>query len=313
MDLRELRSFVTIVHAGSFSRAAEELHIAQPALSRQIAKLEAELGVALLVRHGRGAALTKAGARLLDRAELMLQNAAETIDHVRDENSAERGYLAIGLTPAIGQMIGPQLIARFRALWPNALLHVREGLSTSLQAWLLDGSVQVAIAYNQPLLEAFEVQPLFTEPMMLVGPPDEQRETVRLRDLEHLPLILPALPHSNRRLIQQAALQNGVRLDVVLEADSVMLTKELVRRGDGYSIIAHAAVWRDVESGRLSGWPIERPALRSSVSIARLHDQRETPLMRSWIELQTDELRKLVKEGEWRSMATWIDHGSVKD
>ena len=311
MDMKELRSFTAIVHAGSFSRAAEELHIAQPALSRQIAKLEEELGVALLIRHGRGVALTAAGSRLLDRAEVMLQNVADTVDHVRSETSTERGHLAVGLTPAIGQVIGPQLIARFRALWPNVLLHVREGLSTSLQAWLLDGSVQVAIAYNQPLMEAFDLQPLFTEPMMLVGPPNEQRAAVRFGDLERLPLILPALPHSNRRLIEQAAAQNGVRLDVVLEADSVMLTKALVRRGDGYSIIAHAAVWQDRDAGHLSAWPIERPALRSSVSIARLRDQRVTPLMQSWIALQTEELRSLVQHGQWQKMATWIKHGSV--
>ena len=92
MDIRELRSFVKVAQCGGFSRAAKELFIAQPALSRQIAKLEEQLQVALFIRHGRDVELTAAGARLLERADVMLRYMEETADHVRNSAVEERGF-----------------------------------------------------------------------------------------------------------------------------------------------------------------------------------------------------------------------------
>lgn len=306
MDFRELRSFVSVVHAGSINRAAQDLHIAQPAISRQIAKLEEELGTPLLVRHGRGVALTPAGARLLERAEVMLHYLGETAAHVHDEQAYQREHLAIGLTPAIGQIIGPRLIRRFREAWPLAQLHAREGLSTSLQSWLLDGQIEVAIVYNQPLMEAFDLIPLFHEPMVLIAPPGENEGPIRFTDIVERPLILPALPHSNRRLIEQAAIQNGVRLNVILEVDSAALTRQLVHDGMGFSITAQLAVRDFMRAGRLVARPIERPALRSFVAIARLHNVRSSRLAQSWSELLTEELRELVVHGAWSDAAGWL-------
>lgn len=309
MDFRQLRSFIAVATAGSFSQAAKDQHIAQPALSRQIAQLEDELGVELLVRHGRGVALTAQGIRLLERAEVISHYLAETAHIVKDNAIQETGHLAIGLTPAIGQMIGPKLIAGFHKRWPNASLHAREGLSTSLQGWLLEGSVQVAVVYNQTPLDAFEITPLFSEPMVLVGPPGEDERTYRLSAIAHLPLILPALPHSNRRLIEQAALQSGLRLNVVVEVDSVALTKQLVRDRMGYSILAYAAVQQDRRERRVAIHMIERPALKSIVSVATSRGQHATALSKDWIERLKEDVAALVKEGDWKEVATWLDSG----
>lgn len=306
MDIRELRSFVQVAHAGSFSRAARDLYIAQPALSRQIAKLEEQLNVTLLTRHGRGVELTAAGARLLERAEMMLHYLQETTDHVRNSAEQERGHLAVGLPPAIGAVIGPQLIKSFRQLWPKASLHVREGLSGSLQEWVLDGRVDIAVVYNQPLLEAFDVRPLFSEPMVLVGPPGEPERAVRIHELADLSLILPSLPHSNRRLVEQAAVQNGIRLKVDLEVDSVLLTKRLVEEGLGYSILANAAVQDDIALGRLSVHAIARPGIRSTVTLTSLRERRNSRLAASWENLLIQQLRLLVTEGKWKDAAVWL-------
>lgn len=305
MDIRELRTFSTVAYTGSFSRAAEELRIAQPALSRHVARLEDELKVALFVRHARGVTLTPAGARLLDRAEMMLHYVNGTGEYVRDDDAQERGHLAVGLTPAIGLAVGANAIRRFRAAWPKAMLHAREGLSTSLQAWLLDGSVQAAVVYNQPLLEAFEVRPLFSEPMVLIAPPEEIQRTIRFSDVADLPLILPALPHSNRRLIEQTAIQNGIRLRVIMEVDSVALTRQLIRDRLGYSITAQLAVQPAVDAGLLTAHQIERPMLRSNVALATLRELRDSPLAQSWVEILTDELRTLANHGIWKDKTIW--------
>lgn len=308
MDIRELRSFVKVAQCGGFSRAARELYVAQPALSRQIAKLEEQLGVELFTRHGKGVELTAAGARLVERAEVMLRYLEETADHVRSSAEEERGHLAVGLPPAIGSLVGPQLIQKFRQRWPKASLHALEGLSTSLQEWLLQGRIEVAVVYNQPLLEAFEVRPLFSERMVLVGPPGEASCSQRLSALGEVPLILPGLPHSNRRLVEQVAAQNTVRLNVILEVDSVGLTKKLVAAGQGYSILAHAAVQQDIDRGELVGHEIERPGIRSTVALARLKERRSSRLALSWEKIVLETLEELVTVGAWKEATHWLGH-----
>jgi LysR family nitrogen assimilation transcriptional regulator len=308
LDIRELRSFLQVARAGSFSRAATELYIAQPALSRQIAKLETEIGASLFTRHGRGVRLTAAGARLLERAEMITQMVSETGDLVRASVDEERGHLAIGLPPAISLLIGVELIRAFQERWPLVSLHVREGLSSSLQEWVLDRRVDIAVLYNQPMLDAFDVRPMFSEPMVLVGPAGDTRvpPALHIRDLADIPLILPGLPHTNRLLIEHAALQQGVRLRVDLEVDSVVLTKTLIKAGAGYSILAYAAVQRESAQGELMLHSIERPAILSSVAITTLREQRSARLISGVTLLLTEKLRDLITSPAWQSDVKWL-------
>ena len=297
-----------VARAGSFSRAASELYIAQPALSRQISKLEVEIGAPLFTRHGRGVSLTAAGARLLERAEMITKMVAETGEAVRASSEEERGHLAIGLPPAISLLIGVELIREFGKRWPQVSLHVREGLSSSLQEWVLDRRVDIAVLYNQTMQDDFDVQPLFSEPMVLVGPPSDKKvpPSLHIRDLAGLPLLLPGMPHSNRLLIEHAALQQGVRLRVDLEVDSVVLTKDLIKAGAGYSILAYAAVQRESAQGELLLHTIERPAILSSVAITTLREQRSARLVAGVASLLSEKMHGLVTSQAWRSDVKWM-------
>lgn len=296
-----------MARSGSFSRAASELYIAQPALSRQIAKLEEEIGVPLLIRHGRGVRLTPAGARLLERAEMITHMVNETGEQVRASADEEGGHLAVGLPPTIGALIGADLIKDFRTRWPRATLHLREGLSSSLQEWVLDKRVDLAVVYNQPLLDAFHVCPLFSEPMILIGPaggPGRKR-SYHIRDLADIPLILPGLPHSNRRLVEQAAIQHGVRLRVEIEVDSVALTKQLVKAGLGYSILTQVAIKDEVARGDVVAYAIERPSIRSTVAITTLRENRPSRLVEAWSTMLQEKLQSLIASEAWRNDVIW--------
>ncbi|WP_254775754.1 LysR substrate-binding domain-containing protein, partial [Ralstonia sp. NFACC01] len=142
---------------------------------------------------------------------------------------------------------------------------------------VLDRRVDLAVVYNQPPLDAFHVRPLFSEPMILVGPPGSEadKREYQIRDLATLPLILPGLPHSNRRLVEQAAIQHGVRLRIALEVDSVSLTKQLVKSGAGYSILTYIAIKEEIARGELVAHRIGRPGIRSSVAITTLREDLE--------------------------------------
>ena len=185
---------------------------------------------------------------------------------------------------------------------------MREGISSSLQEWLLDRRIDVGVMHNPPPVEGFEIRPVLAEQMVLIAPrkrgidppfPATTR-SVRLRDIVDLPLIMPGAPHSNRRLLDQAAVQHGVSLRVTLEADSVVLTKAMVKRGLGYTVLTMAAVQDDVARGELYAYPIMRPPLTNSLSIVVLRDTRSSrfvgPLTRHLEKI----MRDLVVEGTWQ-------------
>ncbi|MGE3144695.1 MAG: LysR family transcriptional regulator, partial [Pseudorhodoplanes sp.] len=129
MDFRELRYFSFVAELKSFSRAAAQLRIAQPALSRCVRQLEEELGVTLFDRHGRGVTLTEAGQTLYERAQTLLQGLRQARDDVATTSAVPRGSLRLAVPPAAGQGLAPSLIERYHALYPQVSIHIHEGVS----------------------------------------------------------------------------------------------------------------------------------------------------------------------------------------
>ena len=315
IDLRGLRYFMEVARIGSISAAARALNIAQPALSRQLQKLEDELGVTLLLRHGRGVRLTPEGEVLLGRVEAVMASVQDIPLQLRNDTATLVGHTVLGVPPAAGLLLAPLVVERFRRAFPRATLQIREGISSSLEEWLLDTRVDVAVLHNPTPLPALDIMPLLRERMVVATAPQDAgaRTPVRLRDLGTLPLILPGLPHSNRRLLEQAAMQHGARLRPTLEVDSVALTKAMVRRGLGCTILTFAAVQDEVARGELAARPIERPPLLSTVCVATRRDHRGGHLPSGLVRLVREIVRQLVREsGVWQG-AQLIPPASAAD
>lgn len=305
MELRELRNFMQVARTGSVSRAAKELRLAQPALSRQIQKLEHELGVSLFSRHGRGVRLSAAGSMLLERAEAITQLVQETRQEIRDDRSPTRGRFTFGVPPAAGLRLIPLFVERFQKAWPQTTLHMREGVASSLLEWLIDKRLDLALIHNVPHLEGLNISPILNERMFVVGPP-RQRDMIRnhpasyrIRDFGDLPLILPNMAHTNRRLVEHAALEHGVRLRIKIEADSVAFAKAMVENGLGYTILTYAAVQDELARGTLVAYPILRPTLSTRVSIVTLRDKQRPRLTEEAATLLHDVCRTLVRQKIW--------------
>ena len=305
MELRELRNFMRVARAGSVSRAAKELRLAQPALSRQIKKLEHELGVPLFSRHGRGVRLSAAGSLLLERAEAIAQLVHQTSEEIREERSPARGRITLGVPPIGGRLVIPHFVERFQKAWPLVTLHMREGVTSSLQEWLLEKRIDIAMLHNPPHLEALDIVPVVLERMLVIGPPKQHIKdkrhpaSFRIRDLGELPLILPNMAHNNRRLVEQAAVEHGVRLRIKIEADSVTFAKALVEQGLGYTILTYAAVQEELTQKRLIAYPILRPTLSTQVSLVTLRDAQRTKLIGAACEMLHEVCRTLVRRGGW--------------
>ena len=292
------------------SKASALLNVAQSAVSRQLMKLEDELGVSLLVRHGRGVRLTRAGAMLLEHAHAVLLQLDQMPGLIRTSDPTFAGHIAFGVPPAAGLLIAPSVVADLRTRWPQASVHVREGVSSLLEEWLIDRRLDMAVLYNPAPLEGIELVPVLHERMVVVGPAptggDRAPQPIRWRDLAGLPLILPSLPHSNRRLVEQAALQHNVRLNVVFEVDSVAMTKSMVKLGLGWTVIAYAAVAAEAKRNELAARFIERPPLISTVSIGTPRESRPSWLVSELRGIIRNTILRSVKDGSWIG-ATVID------
>lgn len=305
MDIRELRYFVQIARTGSVSGAAARLNIAQPALSRQLKKLEDELGVQLLSRHGRGVELTEAGAQLLGEAEELIEHFTRTLNKVRGGEVTFAGQVVVGVPPTAGLLIVPQIFKSFRERWPEATLIAREGMSSSLEEWLFNRRIDVAVLHNPTPLENVDLQPILTEHMVLVTSPGQAipdgggSGPVSFRSLSEIPLILPSLPHSNRRLLERTAIQHNARLNVSIEVDSIPLIKAMVKNGFGASVQTFAGVALEVARGELVATPIERPALSSTICIGTAQDAKSSWMIMEVARLVRNCVADLVASGEW--------------
>jgi LysR family transcriptional regulator, nitrogen assimilation regulatory protein len=305
MELRELRNFMQVARTGSVSRAAQELRLAQPALSRQIQKLEHELGVSLFTRHGRGVRLTVSGAVLLERAETIAQLVQETREEIKEDRSLTRSRFTFGAPPAAGRLLIPQFAERFQKAWPQTTLHMREGVTSSLLEWLIDKRLDLALLHNPPHLESLNISPILSERMLVVGPPParikgrKHPKTYRIRDFGDLPLILPNMAHTNRRLVEQAALEHGLRLRIKIEADSVAFAKAMVENGLGYTILTYAAVQDELARKTLTVYPIVQPTLSTRVCIVTLREKQPPKLTLDSSAMLHDVCRALVRQKIW--------------
>lgn len=305
MDLRSLRYFLHVKRLGSFTRAAVELNIAQPSLSRQIKQLEEELGVELLVRQARGVVPTRAGEALSKKAELLASIVEDIKRDISDDTTAIIGRLSVAVPPFVGVLLVPPIIDRFQRQYPNVSIHFADGSGNSIQEWLLDSKINIAVLHSPPPLANIQILPLVKEPMCVIGPPviDEPgtkpRTSFRVSELQDIPLIMPTAGNSLRSLMEQVALQHRTRLNVVMEIDGFNLRKEVIKNGYGYTILRAAAVREHVARGELRAYPIVAPAVTTTLSIAILRDGEPDPLRDLMIKTIKDVLKNLVITGIW--------------
>ena len=307
MDFRELRYFSYVAELKSFSRAASQLRISQPAISRCISALETELGATLFQRHGRGVTLTEAGQTLYDRAQVLLHGLKQASEDVATTGIVPRGHLRLAVPPAAGEVLLPPLLARYRELYPQVSIHIHEGFSGYMHEWLMAGRVDIAVMHNPAPHRSLDIQHLLTEQMFVVvpGPQGEGFKNWRPvdayqnKDLAKLPLILPSRPHSLRLLMEQLAEESGIDLNIVLEVDGLPTIKSLIARGLGATVFAYVAVTKEVSAGTLRAVPLQ-PGIRWRLGVASHRERNRTLAARELIRLVVDEVHSLVRLGIWK-------------
>jgi LysR family transcriptional regulator, nitrogen assimilation regulatory protein len=302
MDLRQLRYFTVLAAHQHFGRAAAVLHIAQPALSRQIQLLESELGVRLVQRHARGASLTPEGELLLDRATFLLRYADQIKIDLMDLQGRPRGPVALGLPPALASVLVPPLMRMLRERFPEIQLRVVERLAPSLSDALEHGGVDVAVL-SGPIVASplIHTDHLLTEKICVIGRAGDPRlmqPSLPVQMLHGMPLVLTGLQNTGIRLaLERAAAEAGVELEAVIEVESVTVAEQLVRDGVGWTVHVPAAVQAEVTQGTLCAVPLEGVTLERYVahSVMRPPSTATVQLMA----LLAETARLMIVQGRW--------------
>ena len=243
-DLRHLECFCAVARTGSFTRAAEELGIAQPSLSEQIRKLEQALGAALFERFSRGIELTAPGATLLPRARALMEEAAALPKYLEAAREGVRGPLRVGAIPTIlPYFLAPALLG-FVKRCPEVELHLRESTTEDLVQQVLDGVLDLAVLSVPVAGTGLVMSELFREPLCLAVPEGHELASagkVQLRRLTDERLLILKGGHCLREeslaVCERARAHFGARF----EADQFASIFELIRAGFGVSIVPEMA------------------------------------------------------------------------
>ena len=275
MDFKQLHYFVHVAELCSFTKASEILNIAQPALSRQIRLLEVELRQNLLNRNGRGVTPTEAGNVLLEHARGILHQVDRTMEDLGRVRGSLAGRVTVGLPPSASRMLAVPLIREFRKTLPDATLSIREGLSVSMQEWLLTGRLDIALLYNPAMTAELDILPLTEEQLFFVAAKDSAKqlnlvtdEAITLKSIAALPLVIPNRPNALRMLIEQQMAGIGCKPQISLEIDGVSAILDLVLDGAGYAILPKYAVTTTINPDAYQIRPIIAPQLISRLMMA---------------------------------------------
>lgn len=288
MDLEQLTGFVEVARLGSFTRAADELHLAQPSLSRRIAALEQDLGSELFHRARSGSTLTPAGELLLPLARRMLADAGSVRRELAELAGLERGRVRFGATPTLCISLVAEVLHAFHSAHPAVELHLAEDGSRSLFDRLARGELDLALVTTSTAAApgAFTVTPLLVEELVVVSsaaePPLAATGALDLAAVARLPQIVFNSSYDLRRTTDAAFAAAGLEPDVVLEGAEMDAVLRFAERGLGVAVVPAMVLQGrpGLRSIRIEEPTLEKPTLTRTISLARPADLAPTAAAR---------------------------------
>ncbi|MEK7277017.1 MAG: LysR substrate-binding domain-containing protein [Chloroflexota bacterium] len=287
MELRHLTYFVAVAGRLNFSRAAEELHVAQPAISQQIQALERELGVPLFERIGKRVSLTEAGKALLPHARQIL-SAVETARHeIAEHGSLARGKASLGAPPTVSAHVLPSRLTAFQKEYPGLEVTLRESGTETLVKLVEEGQLDLAIVSTDILPASIEAVPLFEEPYVIAVSAQHRfgkRKTIILSDLADEPFILFPEGYKLREVTLDACRRAGFEPKVALDGGSMQSALQFVAAGLGVALVPEMAL---TEAAGIRALRIADQSLRRNLGLVWRKGHYLSPAARALREFLT--------------------------
>lgn len=304
-DLRPLRHFIRIVDLGSLSRAAQEVGIAQPAISQHVASLEADFGAKLLDRGPRGAKPTEAGLTLYRHAHLLLRQVDEARRAVRSPSADVSGIVTIGLSITTAEILSLPLLRRILAELPQVHLQIVSLPNRFLVDMLINGRLDMAILFGQRSRKGILSVPLAVEEMFFLTPKQRghraERPAATFEEVSRHPLLLPCRPHGARLLLEAALTQSGYPFQVAAEVDAVPSLIAAVQAGLGATVLPWSAFHREASRGEVAYAPFAG-SLEREVSFCASDAMPPSDAARATRRLIETVIASLVASGAWKGL-----------
>jgi DNA-binding transcriptional LysR family regulator len=296
-SLNSLIVFHEVAKHKSFSKAAEELFISQPAVTKHIKELERKVGMGLIQRRRGGFSLTEAGKILFKYTHKISSHLMDIENLLENLKKDHQGILKIGTTESYSKGLMPKLLSGFQASCPFMKIALDVGNSEEIEKSLLvykNDLVLIAVTKKSPRCESI---PFLKEELVLIVSPNHplvKRKTVSLKELERYPLIIRAKGSTTRRIILQAFKEVGIHPSLLIEAGSSEFIKQWVSEGKGVSIIVKRTVEDEERRKIIKTIPLLEK-LYLQVAFLYLKEEKSNPAIKTFVNFIENQGRKLIK------------------
>ncbi|MEZ5650085.1 MAG: LysR family transcriptional regulator [Burkholderiaceae bacterium] len=300
VSLQRLRYFIAIASGGSFSAAARDLGVAQPALSYHVAEMEREFGVPLFTRSIRGVKLTDAGKILFRRADQILRQIEDLEHEVRGTASEPNGDVTMAVAVTMARPLVPELFAIMNARFPNVRAKILDVGSIPAMELIRSGRAEVALVPNAADMPECEAEAVYAERLCFISCRAGRRRNVqpiRLADIGDKAIVLPNRIYDLRRRVEEAALIAGHRLNVRYEQDSQEMIRTIVLADLAATITQTSQFNPESERPLLDIRPIEAPEISRTHAIVRVRDRALTTAMSAVSLAVREAIQNLVEKG----------------
>lgn len=316
MTLRQLRYFVAVVDWGSLSAAAAQVHVAQPSISQQLLALEAELGTELLDRTPHGTRATLAGERLYRHARTILRQ-VEAARHDVTEEENLTGTVSVGLPTNVATILALPLLIELRRRHPGVHLQIFESLSGYLAELVARHRLDLSVLYIDTPAKGLVVEPLVREDLFLVTRRDVGNDTpentIPMKDVAGLPLVLPSQTHSLRTLIDRSFSQISLSIRVIADVDSLPTMRRAAAAGVAATILPMAALSQESEDGLLTVRKLIEPGISRPIGLCYIETLSPMSASAAVAAILREQALALIASGRWQGAQVWTpaERGSV--
>lgn len=276
MNLRRLKYFVKIVDVGSLTQAADVLHIAQPALSQQLATLEGEVNQQLLIRTKRGVKPTDAGKTLYSHAQSILRQCEQAQSAIDLIGASLSGNVCIGLASgSAAQNLALPLMMEVQQQHPGIVLYFNENFGSSLGELMLNGRMDMAVIYDHRSIHSLRFIPLMKENLYFVCPFSlgKPQKEITLSQVAQYELFLPSPHNTMRKVVDDAFVQNNLQYRVRCEIESQTTLNAALSAGLGTTVMPESAARALLKNGDAWMAKITEPDVQASLSFC-MSDQQ---------------------------------------
>jgi DNA-binding transcriptional LysR family regulator len=285
LNLRDIRAFIAVAQAGNFTKAAQRMHLSQPALTVQVQRIEETVGARLFDRNSRNVSLTPTGRELLPALQKVLHDMEHVLLDARALGDGSSGTVRIACLPTFAASVLPDLVREVKKRVPRASFYVRDVVASMVNTLVRTEEVDIGLTGGEVTDPAFEVLHTADDRLVAVLPKQHRlakRSRITMADLENVPLVLTAQGTSVRAVVDNAIAAAGLTAEIACEPTYMMTAVAMVRAGLGVTILPASAREVRAEPGLLVR-PVDEPAFTRPIALIKKRGRTLPPITATFV------------------------------